>query len=113
VLGNEMELLVAFTPGPSGMLIILVLAVLLFGKRLPEVARSVGRGLMELRKGLRDIEREVRSAIDSATSDSPSATGAGTSWSSSTGEDAADREEAVAPKFEPPAQPQQQSSQQS
>jgi sec-independent protein translocase protein TatA len=107
-----MELPLAFTPGPSGMLIILVLAVLLFGKRLPEVARSVGRGLMELRKGLRDIEREVRSAIDSATSDSSSATGTAAGWSSSSAEDIAELEEATAPKFEPPPQPQQQSSQQ-
>ncbi len=93
------------------MLIILALAVLLFGKRLPEVARSVGRGLMELRKGLRDIEREVRSAIDSATSDSPSATGAGGGWGSSSAEDTAEREEATAPKFEPPPQPHEQTSQ--
>ena len=92
------------TPGPVGMLIILVLAVLLFGNRLPEVARSLGRGLMELRKGLRGLEDEFRSAVDSATSQTPAAN---PSLTHAPREQTADREEATAPKFEPPpAEPQ-------
>jgi sec-independent protein translocase protein TatA len=34
-------------------------AVLLFGKRLPEVGRSLGRGIIELKKGLRGIADDV------------------------------------------------------
>ena len=49
------------------MLIIGVIAVLLFGERLPEVARSVGKGFMELKKGVRSIQEEVEGAINSAT----------------------------------------------
>ena len=33
-------------PGPMEMLIIGVVAVLLFGKRLPEVGRSLGKGIV-------------------------------------------------------------------
>jgi sec-independent protein translocase protein TatA len=75
------------------MLIIGVIAVLLFGKRLPEVGRSVGKGLLEFKKGLRGIEEELHKATYAVES-SPSR--------SSAGDEAEDREEATAPKFEPP-----------
>jgi sec-independent protein translocase protein TatA len=73
------------------MVVLFVVALLLFGKRLPEVARSLGKGMMEFKKGLYDIQDEVNSAANSrpAVSQSrpiPSET----------------RDEAVAPKFEPP-----------
>ena len=38
------------------MLVVMGVAVLLFGKRLPEVGRSLGKGLVEFKKGLRGIE---------------------------------------------------------
>ena len=47
-----------FTPGPMEMLIIGIVAVLLFGKRLPEVGRSLGRGLIEFKRGMNGIEDE-------------------------------------------------------
>jgi sec-independent protein translocase protein TatA len=37
------------------MLIVMGVAVLLFGKRLPEVGRSLGRGIVEFKKGLSDV----------------------------------------------------------
>ncbi|MHC4830460.1 MAG: Sec-independent protein translocase subunit TatA/TatB [Planctomycetota bacterium] len=36
-----------------------VIALLVFGKRLPEVARSLGKGVSEFKKGIRDIEDDV------------------------------------------------------
>lgn len=51
-----------FMPGPFELLIIGVVALLLFGKRLPDVARSVGSSLNEFKKGLRSIESEVDQA---------------------------------------------------
>ncbi|HWE38979.1 MAG TPA: twin-arginine translocase TatA/TatE family subunit [Isosphaeraceae bacterium] len=48
--------------GPMEMLVVGVVAVLLFGKRLPEVGRSLGKGIVEFKKGLRGIEEELESA---------------------------------------------------
>jgi sec-independent protein translocase protein TatA len=48
--------------GPYQLLIILIVALLLFGRRLPEVGRSLGRGIVEFRKGLHGIEKEIEDA---------------------------------------------------
>lgn len=45
--------------GPVEMMIVMGVAVLLFGKRLPEVGRSLGKGIVEFKKGLRGIEEEL------------------------------------------------------
>ena len=59
-----------FSPGPMEMLIVGVIALLLFGKRLPEVARSLGKGIVEFKKGVRGIEDEVDSSVYSTSSSS-------------------------------------------
>ncbi len=41
------------------LLIILAIGLLLFGRRLPEVGKSLGKGIVEFRKGLREVEEEV------------------------------------------------------
>jgi len=43
---------------PGEMMVVLVVAVLLFGKRLPEVGRSLGKGIIEFKKGLRGMDEE-------------------------------------------------------
>jgi sec-independent protein translocase protein TatA len=45
--------------GSWDMVIILVIALLLFGKRLPEVGRSLGKGITEFKKGLKGIEEDL------------------------------------------------------
>jgi sec-independent protein translocase protein TatA len=47
---------------PSGgeWIIIFVVVLLLFGSRVPDVARSLGRSITEFKKGLRDVEDEVK-----------------------------------------------------
>ncbi len=82
-------LLAFFSPGPMEMLIIGAIAVLLFGKRLPEVGRSLGKGIVEFKKGIHGIEDEIESATTASITDS------------SPGE-MDDYDEATAPKFEPP-----------
>lgn len=42
--------------------VLLALGLLIFGRRLPEVGRSLGRGIVEFRKGLKGIEDEVEQA---------------------------------------------------
>jgi len=36
-------------------LVILIIALLIFGKRLPEVMRSLGKGISEFKKGMNEI----------------------------------------------------------
>jgi sec-independent protein translocase protein TatA len=43
-------------------LIILAIAFLLFGNRLPSVMRSLGQGVVEFKKGLQGVEDDVKSA---------------------------------------------------
>ncbi|MDQ7780141.1 MAG: twin-arginine translocase TatA/TatE family subunit [Planctomycetota bacterium] len=45
-------------------LVIVILAVVLFGRKLPEVTRALGRGVGEFRRGLRGIQDEVNRTID-------------------------------------------------
>lgn len=48
--------------GPIGtweLVLILGLALLIFGRRLPEVGRSMGKGIVEFRKGLKGLEDDV------------------------------------------------------
>ncbi len=52
-----------FTPGWTEMIILGMIALLLFGKRLPEVARSLGQGFVEFKRGMRTIETDMRSAV--------------------------------------------------
>jgi sec-independent protein translocase protein TatA len=40
-------------------LVILVVALIVFGPRLPEVAKSIGKGYLEFRRGLRSFESEL------------------------------------------------------
>ena len=96
-----------FGLGFQELLIIGIIAVLLFGKRLPEVAKNLGRSYHQFRKGLSDIQAEldVSSTIDSAGS----TYNGDTYGSSAPSYDAYDdRDEPTAPKFEPPpAEPQE------
>lgn len=45
--------------GTWEMVMIAGLALLLFGKRLPDVGRSLGKGIVEFKKGLAGVEDEV------------------------------------------------------
>ena len=50
--------------GMPEMMLILGLGVLLFGSRLPSIGRSVGKSIVEFKKGLRGIEDDIDKAID-------------------------------------------------
>lgn len=53
--------LLAFMGMPGGMewVVLLVLGLLIFGRRLPEVGRSLGKGIVEFKKGIRGIDEEI------------------------------------------------------
>lgn len=46
-------------PGPMEWIIIAALGLLIFGKRLPEVGRSLGRGIVEFKKGLNSVGEDI------------------------------------------------------
>lgn len=46
------------------LIVILVVAVVLFGSRLPEVARNLGSSYQQFRKGLHDIQATIKSDLD-------------------------------------------------
>lgn len=56
-----------FVPVPGGMelVVILMLAVLLFGaNKIPELARSTGQAMGEFQKGRQEMEEEIQENID-------------------------------------------------
>jgi sec-independent protein translocase protein TatA len=81
--------------GTPELIVFGIIALLLFGKRLPEVARNLGKGLTEFKKGMKGFEDEVRGAARSTDSykSTPPRRPEPTHD---------DEQELTAPKFEPP-----------
>ena len=78
------------------LLVVGMIAVMLFGKRLPEVARSLGKSYHQFRRGLEDVQREVNRTVRSTESTFREATAITYKEE--------DYEQPSAPKFEPPQQ---------
>jgi len=76
-----------FGVGTPELVIFGIIAVILFGSRLPSVARSMGKSIVEFKKGMKDIENEVSTSV----------------YSEPTGRVGySDHSEPTAPRFEPP-----------
>jgi len=45
--------------GTTELIVIALVALLLFGGRLPEVMRSMGRGIIEFKRGLKDTQDDI------------------------------------------------------
>ena len=91
--------LFAFLPGvgPIEMIVVMGIAVLLFGKRLPEVGRSLGRGIIEFKKGLNGVGDDLDLSSLGTTTPSPRRHDDAPRTSST-----AHYGDPSAPKFEPP-----------
>jgi sec-independent protein translocase protein TatA len=76
-----------FGIGTTELLVFGIIAVILFGGRLPSVARSLGKSIVEFKKGMKDIEDDLKSSIYSEPD-------------KRIGYD--DENEPTSPKFEPP-----------
>lgn len=80
-----------FNLSPQELLVVGIIAILLFGNRLPSVMRSLGKGMMEFQKGLKGVKDEFDSAMREEPKSTPRVTHA-----------PHDYDEPTAPKFEPP-----------
>jgi len=91
-----------FGLGMYEVMIIGIVAVLLFGSKLPDVAKSLGKSYREFRTGLNDIQN----VVDTDTYNEPAgkSSSASSSSSSSYSNDFYDDDvdEPTAPKFDPP-----------
>src|SRR5579864_7902895 len=54
-------------PSMGEWVVVAFIGLLLFGKRLPEVGRSLGKGIVEFKKGLKGIEDDVDTASNQST----------------------------------------------
>ena len=86
--------------GMNEMVIIGIVAVVLFGKQLPSVARSLGGSYREFKKGLTDFQRSFTEAADEVTA--PVKDIAKSTYQSH--DDYDDYDQPMAPKFTLPAQ---------
>jgi len=59
-----LPLCLGWFPSTGEWIIILAFGLLLFGKRLPEVGRSLGKGIVEFKKGLKGVEDDIEIASD-------------------------------------------------
>ena len=61
-LASSFSTLAFWTPSGWELIIILALGLLLFGRRLPEVGRSLGKAIVEFKKGVKGVEDEMNEA---------------------------------------------------
>ena len=53
--------------GAGEIILILLVVLILFGaKKIPELARGIGKGTSEFKKGLKDVEDEIKTSNDEA-----------------------------------------------
>ena len=56
--------MLAWTPGPLEVIVVGIVAILIFGRRLPEIARGLGKSLTEFKKGLKEAKDTQDELID-------------------------------------------------
>ena len=54
-----------FGMGPWEIVMILVVVLLVFGaKRIPEIAQSLGKGITEFKRGVKDVQTEIENNVN-------------------------------------------------
>ena len=57
---------IGFISSPVVYIVVALVAFLLFGNRLPSVMRSLGRSVVEFKKGVAGVEDDIDAAVRSA-----------------------------------------------
>lgn len=51
--------------GAGEIILIVLVILLLFGaKKIPELARGLGKGMSEFKKGLKDVEKDIKDSAE-------------------------------------------------
>jgi TatA/E family protein of Tat protein translocase len=65
-----------FNMGPTEIMMILLIALMVFGpKKLPEIGRSIGKSLRQLRSAQDDVKRELKQHLNADDDDGGKAPG--------------------------------------
>lgn len=64
--------MLAFVLGTWEIVAIVAVALLLFGSRLPSIARSMGKSVVEFKKGVKDVQDGINDAADPKLESKPS-----------------------------------------
>ena len=59
-------------PGGFELIIVAGIALLLFGHRLPSVMRSLGRGVVEFKRGIQGVEDDIEEVTKTVSQDGSS-----------------------------------------
>jgi len=94
-----MSPILAFWESPIQLAVVAFIALMLFGKRLPEVMRSLGKGITEFKKGMSGLEEEMHRG---GSSNSNSYLPPPSYHEPARPLPAEERPEISAPKFQPP-----------
>ena len=64
-----------FGMGPWEIVLILVVVLLVFGaKRIPEIAQSLGKGITEFKRGVKDVQTEIENNVNTTPPPEPQPT---------------------------------------
>ena len=68
-MSSTIATVLAGLPGSWEIWVILLVILLLFGSRIPKVARSLGQGISQFKKGLNDATNEIDEVANEAKKD--------------------------------------------